>query len=60
MALIKDKNPYPFTYILSLGSIAYLIFIHQQILYLIAKVKLILSSFSNGWLFWPVNHTSMS
>ena len=25
--LAKDKNPYPFTYILSLGSIEYLIFI---------------------------------
>ena len=27
--------------------------------YLITKVKFILSSISNGWLFWSVNHTSM-
>ena len=27
MFFAKDKNPYPFTYILSLGSIEYLIFI---------------------------------
>ena len=28
--------------------------------YLITKVKFILSFISNGWLFWSVNHTSMS
>ena len=28
-------------------------------LYLITKVKCILSSISNDWLFWSVNHTSM-
>ena len=27
--------------------------------YLITKVKFILSSICNGWLFWSVNHTSM-
>ena len=52
MFLAKDKNPYPFTYILSLGSIEYL--------YLITIVKFILSSISNGWLFWSVNHTIIS
>ena len=29
-------------------------------LYLITKVKLILSSISHGWLFWSVNQTWMS
>ena len=29
-------------------------------LYLITSVKLFLSSISSGWLFWSVNHTSMS
>ena len=29
-------------------------------LHLITKVKFILSSISNGWLFWSVNQTSMS
>ena len=28
--------------------------------YLITNVKFILSSTSNGWLFWSVNHISMS
>ena len=28
--------------------------------YLIIKVKFIISSIPNGWLFWSVNHTSMS
>ena len=28
--------------------------------YVITRVKFILSSISNGWLFWSVNHTSMS
>ena len=28
-------------------------------LFLITKVKFILSSISNGWLFWSVNHTLM-
>ena len=27
--------------------------------YLITKIKFALSSVSNGWLFWSVNHTSM-
>ena len=45
MFLVNDKNPYPFTYILSFGSIEYLIFIY---LHLITKVKFILSSISNG------------
>ena len=27
--------------------------------YLITKIKFVLSSVSNGWLFWSVNHTSM-
>ena len=39
------KNPYPFTYILSLSSIEYLIFIWN--LYLTTIVKFILSSISN-------------
>ena len=64
MFLAKDKNQYPFTYILSLGSIEYLVFIQWNcvlwMFYLITKVKFILSSISNGWLFWSVNHTSMS
>ena len=69
MFLTKDKNAYPFAYILSLGSIEYLIFIQRKciqwnrikwIFYLITKVKFILSSISNGWLFWSVYHTSMS
>ena len=29
-------------------------------LYLITNVKFILSSISNGWLFWSVNHTLIS
>ena len=29
-------------------------------LHLISIVKFILSSISNGWLFWSVNHTSVS
>ena len=28
--------------------------------YLIARVKFILSSIFNGWLFWYVNHTSIT
>ena len=28
--------------------------------YLISRVKFILSSIPNGWLFWSVNHTSMA
>ena len=28
--------------------------------YLITKIKFFLSSISNGWLFWSVNHTSMA
>ena len=47
--LAKDKNPYSFTYILSLGSIEYLIFTCN--LHLFSFVKFILSSISNGWLF---------
>ena len=27
--------------------------------YLITKIKFVLSSVSNGWLFWSVNYTSM-
>ena len=27
--------------------------------FLITKIKFVLSSVSNGWLFWSVNHTSM-
>ena len=27
--------------------------------YLITRVKFILSSICNGWLLWPVNHTSI-
>ena len=52
MFLAKDKNPYPFTYVLSLGSIEYLIFIQwnciQLMLHLITKDKFILYSISNG------------
>ena len=58
MFLAKDKNPYPFTYILSLGSIESLIFICN--LHLITIVKFTLSSISNGWLFWSVKHTLIS
>ena len=28
--------------------------------YVITRVKFIMSSISNGWLFWSVNHTSMT
>ena len=59
MFYAKDKNPYLFTYILSVDSIEYLIFI-QWIFYLITIVKFILFSISNVWLFWSGNHTSMS
>ena len=31
MSLAKDENPHPFTYILSLGSIEYLIFVMVKI-----------------------------
>ena len=57
MFLAKDKNPYPFTYILSLGSTEYLFFIrceatsvfkHVFYLHLITIVKFILSFISNG------------
>ena len=58
MFLAKDKNPNSLAYILSLGSTDYLIFITDFCL--ITKVKFILSSTSNSWLFWCVNHTSMS
>ena len=61
-------NPYPFTYILSLGSIEYLIFIrceatsvrYTRNLHLITIVKFILSSISNGLLFQSANNTSIS
>ena len=60
--LAKDINPYPFTYILSLGSNEYLIFIQWSCTqhYLITIVRIILSSISNGLLFWLVNHTMIS
>ena len=56
MFLPKDKNQYLFTYILSLGSIEYLIFIQwhciqgnciQWMFYLVTKVKFIMYSISN-------------
>ena len=56
--LAKARNPYPFTYILSLGSIEYLNFI--RFLYLSTIVKFSLNSISNGWLFWSVIHTLIS
>ena len=58
MLLAKDKNSYHFTYILSGGSIEYLIFICY--FHLITKVKFILSSSSNGLLFCSVNHIIIS
>ena len=58
MFLTKDKNPYPFTYTLSLGSIECLIFI--TFIYLITTVRFILSSISDGLLFWLVNHSLIS
>ena len=56
MFLAKDKNSYPFTYIISLGLIEYLIFIrykatsvrYTRIFNLITIVKFILFSISNG------------
>ena len=60
MLLAKDKNPYPFTYIVSLGSNDYLIFLRCEAtsvcytpnLDSITIVKIILSSISNGLLFY--------
>ena len=49
MFLAQDKNPYTFIYILSFGSVKYLIFI--KLYYLIIKVNFILSPTSNDWLF---------
>ena len=34
MFLAKDKNPYPLTYVLSLGSIEYLIFICMYVIFI--------------------------
>ena len=56
MFLAEGKNPYPFTYNISRGSIEYLIFIrckatsvrYTRIFHLITIVKFILSSISNG------------
>ena len=47
--LANDKKLYPYTYLLSLGSIEYRIFILNPH-YLIIKVTFILSSTSNGLL----------
>ena len=45
MFLAKDQNPYPFTYIIWVElDISFL----YRLYYLIAKVKFILSSISNG------------
>ena len=54
-AVFMQFYPYPFTYISWFNWIS-----HFYNLHLITIVKFILSSISNGWLFWSVNHTSMS
>ena len=45
---------------MSLGSIEYLIFIVFVWFNYYTRVKFILSSISNGWLFQSVNHTSIA
>ena len=55
MFFAKDKNPYPFTYILSLSSI--ISFNYFYVFHVITIAKFIISSISNGWLFWSMNHS---
>ena len=65
--LLPIKSPVA-SAVASLGSIEYLIFIcfkatsacYTRNLHLITIVKFILSSISNGWLLWSVNHTIIS